>query len=81
MVLVEISFNAINPFFDPGPPGFPLMQSVGGLPEPGPFPSQMHGRIGQGQAFRFQTDEYPYVKPNPVSAVGTSRAVPGRRIQ
>ncbi len=62
------------------------MQSADGLTDPGPFPSQVHSRIGQGQAFRFQNNEYPYVKPdpvsaNPVSAVGTSRAVPGRRIQ
>ncbi len=33
-VLAEISSNVIKPFFDPGFPGFPLMQLVGSLVEP-----------------------------------------------
>ncbi len=64
--------DAIKPFSDPGPSGFPLMQSASGLPEPGPFLSQMHSRIGQGQAFRFQNNECPYIKPDPVSPVSTA---------
>ncbi len=52
--LVEIPPNAIKPFFDPEPPSFPLMQSAGGLTEPGPFSPQVHNQISQGQTFRFQ---------------------------
>ena len=51
-------------FFDPELPSLPLMQSAGDLTESGPFPPQVRGPIGQGQAFRFQ-NEYPYVKPDP----------------
>ncbi len=44
----------IKPFLDPEPPSFPLMQSAGGLTEPGPFPPQRHNPIAQGQTSHFQ---------------------------
>ena len=37
--------------------GFSLMQSVGSLTEPGPYPFQTHSRIDRGQVFRFQNNE------------------------
>jgi hypothetical protein len=55
----------------PGSLGLPLMQSAGGLTEPGPFPPQVHSQIGQGQAFRFQ-NECPYIKPDSVPFFDTS---------